>query len=132
MLIADKTAVQIHYTLTDDAGNVIDTSRDEGGQPLAYLHGMGNIVVGLEKALTGLKKGDQKKVVVTPAEGYGEHDPRGVQKVPRTQFPTDVEIEPENGAAQEYVEDCPVCCRPNLVRAWIAVDGAVRVEVQAE
>ena len=98
MLIADKTAVQIHYTLTDDAGNVIDTSRDEGGQPLAYLHGMGNIVVGLEKALTGLKKGDQKKVV---------------QKVPRTQFPTDVEIEPgmmftaedEDGVTQVYVQE---------------------------
>jgi FKBP-type peptidyl-prolyl cis-trans isomerase SlyD len=85
----------------------------EGGQPLAYLHGMGNIVVGLEKALTGLKKGDQKKVVVTPAEGYGEHDPRGVQKVPRTQFPTDVEIEPgmmftaedEDGVTQVYVQE---------------------------
>ena len=111
--IGDKSVVLIHYTLTDDQGEVVDSSRGEGGQPLAYLHGMGNIVVGLEKALTGLKKGDQKKVQVAPAEGYGEHDPRGVQKVPRTQFPTDVEIEvgmmftaeDEDGVTQVHVKE---------------------------
>lgn len=112
-IIGDKSVVLIHYTLTDDQGEVVDSSRVEGGQPLAYLHGMGNIVVGLEKALTGKKTGDQMKVVVAPAEGYGEHDPRGVQKVARAQFPTDVEIEvgmmftaeDDDGVTQVHVKE---------------------------
>ena len=51
MLIAANKAVSIDYTLTNDAGEVIDSS--EGGAPLVYLHGAGNIIGGLEKALLG-------------------------------------------------------------------------------
>ena len=46
MLIADRCAVSIHYTLTDDAGDVLDSS--VGREPLTYLHGAGQIVPGLE------------------------------------------------------------------------------------
>jgi FKBP-type peptidyl-prolyl cis-trans isomerase SlyD len=112
LIIGDKSVVLFHYTLTVD-GDTVDTSREEGGQPLAYLHGHGNIVPGLEKALAGLKAGDKRTVEVAPGEGYGEHDPRGVQKVPRTQFPTDVEIEEgmmftaedEDGVTQVHVKE---------------------------
>ena len=51
MLIAQDKVVLIHYTLKNDAGEVIDSS--SGGDPLAYIHGQGNIVPGLEKALDG-------------------------------------------------------------------------------
>jgi hypothetical protein len=46
MQVADNTAVSIHYTLTNDAGEVLDTSI--GDEPLIYLHGKGNIISGLE------------------------------------------------------------------------------------
>lgn len=64
-------------------------SRDAArpGDSLTYLHGEGQIVPGLESALEGLSVGDTKQVVVAPAQGYGEHDPRGVQEVPRGAFP---------------------------------------------
>ena len=51
MQVADNKVVLIHYTLTNAAGEVLDSSA--GGEPLAYLHGKGNIVPGLENALTG-------------------------------------------------------------------------------
>ena len=89
--IADGMVVTIHYTLTDDQGSVIDSS--SGGLPLEYLHGHGNIVPGLERELTGKKVGDAMKVDVAPKDGYGEHDPRGRGKVPRSSFPEDMEIE---------------------------------------
>ena len=60
----------MHYTLKNSAGEVIDSSA--GGQPLPYLQGANNIVVGLEKALVGASVGDKKDVEVSPAEGYGE------------------------------------------------------------
>lgn len=31
------------------------------------------------------------------------------------------------GMSQEYVEDCPVCCRPNVIHLEIGEDNDVRV-----
>ena len=84
MKIADKKVVQIHYTLKNDQGDVLDSS--EGHNPLAYLHGMGNIIVGLENALENREKGDKLSVKVEAAEGYGEYDDSLVQPVPHEQF----------------------------------------------
>lgn len=84
MQIAENSAVAFHYTLTSDAGEVIDSS--EGREPLAYLHGSGSIVPGLENAMTGRSAGDRFTVKVSPEEGYGEHHESMVQQVPRGAF----------------------------------------------
>ena len=57
-----------------------------GGEPLAYLHGQGNIVAGLEKALDGRAAGDKLDVRVEPAEGYGVRDAALIKRVPRRSF----------------------------------------------
>ncbi len=92
MLIADKTVVSFDYTLTDPTGQTLDSS--VGREPLAYLHGFGNIIPGLESALVGKQAGDQLVVNVPAAQAYGEHDESLVQPVPRSQFPagTDIQI----------------------------------------
>jgi FKBP-type peptidyl-prolyl cis-trans isomerase SlyD len=87
MKISNGHVVGIDYSLHLGDGRVVDSS--EAGDPLTYLHGEGQIVPGLESALEGLSAGEQKQVVVPPAEGYGEHDPHGVQEVPRGAFPPD-------------------------------------------
>ncbi len=92
MEIANQRVVYIHYTLTNDAGDVLDSSRD--GEPLAYLHGSGNIIAGLENALTGKQAGDKLTVQVAPAQGYGERDEALVQDVPRRAFEGISEIQP--------------------------------------
>ncbi|WP_295859088.1 peptidylprolyl isomerase [uncultured Fibrobacter sp.] len=84
MKIADKTVVQMHYTLTSDEGKVIDSS--EGREPLQYIQGAHMIVVGLEKAMVGHEVGDKFDVKVIPAEGYGEYDERMTQEVPLDVF----------------------------------------------
>ena len=84
MQIADRTVASFHYTLTDDAGQVIDSS--SGSEPLSYLHGVGNIVPGLEKELAGRVAGDTLQVVVSPEEGYGMPNPMLVQVVPKMAF----------------------------------------------
>ncbi len=91
MLIAAQKVVTIDYTLTDDQGNVIDSSK--GGEPLAYIHGLGNIIPGLENALEGKKAGDAMNVSVAPTEGYGERDDSLMQAVPREMFETPDEIQ---------------------------------------
>ncbi len=81
MQITQDSVVLIHYTLTDDSGKTIDSSA--GGEPLAYLHGNGNLIPGLERALEGKQSGDQVNVKIAPAEGYGEYDKELVQRVPK-------------------------------------------------
>lgn len=81
MSIAQDQVVSIHYTLTDDAGEVIDSSC--GGDPLMYLHGHGALIPGLERALTGKSAGDRLTLSIAPADGYGEYDRALVQQVPR-------------------------------------------------
>lgn len=84
MEIASNRVASIHYTLTNDEGQVIDRSPET--QPLSYLHGAGNIVPGLERALEGKSAGDTFNVDVTPEEGYGQRNDGLIQTVPREAF----------------------------------------------
>src|SRR5579863_6374752 len=84
MRIGKHSVVSIDYTLTDKNGEVVDSSK--GQEPLAYIHGTGSIVVGLEEALEGKEKGATLKVSVPPVKGYGERDEKLAQKVPRSMF----------------------------------------------
>jgi FKBP-type peptidyl-prolyl cis-trans isomerase SlyD len=84
MLIAANKAVSIDYTLTNDIGEVIDSST--GGAPLVYLQGAGNIIPGLEKALEGKKVGDELTVSVEPEEAYGEYSAELVSTLSRSMF----------------------------------------------
>lgn len=92
MEIATECVATIHYTLTDDSGHVIDKSPE--ARPLSYLHGAGNIVPGLEKALAGKKPGDALEVDVKPEEAYGERNENLVQAVPREAFKGVDSVEP--------------------------------------
>jgi FKBP-type peptidyl-prolyl cis-trans isomerase SlyD len=84
MQIEDKMAVSIHYTLKDNAGEIIDSS--QGDEPLVYLHGTGGLGPGLEKELTSKAVGDAFDVTIAPEDGYGVRDDSLVQEVPRDAF----------------------------------------------
>ena len=92
MQVSKDKVVSIDYTLTDKDGQVIDTS--SGKEPLAYLHGSGNIIPGLESALEGKAEGEQVKVTVPPEKAYGVRSEQMVQAVPRTAFAGVDKIEP--------------------------------------
>src|SRR5688572_20101623 len=92
MQINQDSVVSIHYTLTNDAGDVLDSS--SGGDPLAYLQGHGNLIPGLEKELQGKQAGDKLTVRIAPADAYGEQDDSLIQDVPRDAFAgvTDIQV----------------------------------------
>jgi FKBP-type peptidyl-prolyl cis-trans isomerase SlyD len=81
LTIKKDSVVTFNYTLKDDDGTVIDNSSPD--EPLAYLHGHGNLVPGLERELEGKAAPDKLSVKVTPADGYGEYSRELIQKVPR-------------------------------------------------
>lgn len=90
--VADGMIVTVDYTLTLDNGAVADSTAD--GTPLSFLVGGDQLLPAFEDALTGLMAGDETKITLAPADGYGEYDEEAFEEVPIDQFPTDHEIEP--------------------------------------
>jgi len=84
MQVADNMAVSIHYTLTNDDGEVLDSSISD--EALVYLHGGGNIISGLEKALHGKVAGDKFNVRIAPEDAYGELMEEMIQVISRDMF----------------------------------------------
>ncbi len=85
--------VKIHYTGTLEDGTVFDSS--EGNDPLEFTLGSGQVIVGFEEAVTGMKSGDKKKVDIPADKAYGQRNDEMVLKAPRDQVPSD--IDPEVG-----------------------------------
>lgn len=90
-VIGHNKVVLIHYTLRNEAKEVLDSS--SGSDPLPYLHGHGNIITGLEGALEGRKEGEKISVTVEPQQGYGEYDARLLREIERSRFPEDAALE---------------------------------------
>ncbi|MDH3637822.1 MAG: peptidylprolyl isomerase [Gammaproteobacteria bacterium] len=84
MNISNDTVVSIHYTLRNLDGDVLDSS--VGQDPLIYLHGAQQIIVGLENALIGKVAGDEFEISINPEQGYGSRDEGRVGDVPLSTF----------------------------------------------
>ena len=138
LLIGKNSVVTLNYTLTDDAGKVLDSS--DGSKPMMYLHGSGQIVPGLEKALVGKTEGDALKVRVEPADAYGEVIPNGMKTIERAAFEgVDVvevgmafEAQAPDGSAQHImvtkVEGDNVTIDINHPLAGVALNFDVKIE----
>lgn len=121
MVITAHKVVHIHYTLTNDDGDILDSS--EGHAPLAYIHGIGNIIPGLEKALTGKAIGDKFKVTIPPEEAYGQRDDDLVQAVPRDAFQGVEQIEPGMQFHAETPEGMQLVTVVDVVEDEVVLDG---------
>ena len=62
----------------------MESSRDR--EAMTYLHGSGNIIPGLEKAMEGRSAGETFEVTVAPAEAYGEQKPANIQRISAKHF----------------------------------------------
>lgn len=85
-----RRVVTFHYVLRDPSGRVIDTS--EGGDPITFLEGAGQIIDGLDEQLRAVAAGTKTHVQVPAAKAYGERDPSQIQKVKRSLLPVEGEL----------------------------------------
>ena len=83
MEITKDKVVSFHYRLKDETGAEMESSY--GAEPIAYLHGHGNIIAGIEKGLEGKALTEENapfELVIAPADGYGERQENAIQRVP--------------------------------------------------
>lgn len=83
--IREGSQVSFEYTLSDETGTVIESNK--GKQPMSYVHGKRQIIPGLEKELSGMKVGEEKKIQVKPEDGYGPVNPDAFQEIPKDKLP---------------------------------------------
>lgn len=73
--------ISVHYTLTDDNNELIDSTY-ESGEPMVYLHGRGQMVRGFEQAISKAEIGQQLDFMLAPSEGYGLRNVNNVRRIP--------------------------------------------------
>ncbi len=90
--IKEGDTVRIHYTGTLLDGKVFDSS--EGRDPLEFAVGSGQIIPGLDAALSGMEIGEKKRVEIDCVDAYGPINPGMRQQIPREGIPDDIPLEP--------------------------------------
>lgn len=88
---ANGNTVQIHYTGKLDDGTVFDSS--EGGEPLTFTLGAGEVIPGFESAVIGMSVGSSKTERIEAEQAYGERMEEMVLSVPRSDIPDDMNPE---------------------------------------
>lgn len=89
--IADETRVTLNFSLSLEDGTVVDSNHGE--EPVTFTVGDGNLLEGFEKAMYGLRAGDERELTITPEQGFGQPNENNVQEVPRSDFPEDLTLE---------------------------------------
>jgi FKBP-type peptidyl-prolyl cis-trans isomerase SlyD len=119
--IEKNRVVTFNYTLRDDQGAVIDSS--SGRAPLSYLHGKGNIIPGLERALVGKAPGDNHELTVAPEHGYGPRAERLVQIVARAKFGDVANLAPGMQVRASGSQGARLVTVVRVDRDFVTVDG---------
>ena len=121
MQISDSKVVYIHYTLTSDKGEILDSS--DGHPPLGYIQGKGNIIPGLEDSLAGKVVGDKLNVTISPEEAYGVRNNDLVQTISRASFQGIEDIQPGMQFQMESPQGPEVITVSHVEGDEITVDG---------
>lgn len=83
-LIGPQSRVTLHFTLKLANGDLVDTTRDK--PPATFTVGDGNLLLGFEQALFGLRAGESKELTIYPDQGFGQRNPENIQHMPRDRF----------------------------------------------
>lgn len=91
MVLKKGSKVKVEYEGSLDDGTVFDSSQKHN-KLLEFEIGAKQVIPGFEKAVVSMKKGEEKKIKLKPAEAYGDVNPQLVKKLPRSQLPAEMEL----------------------------------------
>ena len=88
--VKKQKVVSFTYTILDENQAI----QEQSDLPMSYLHGVRNIIPGLEKAMAGKAIGDEFEVTLAPEEAYGERKPNSIQRIPAKRFNNAKRLQP--------------------------------------
>lgn len=91
MKVIKNSIVTLEYIMMNNSGEVIESSKEDGEYD--YLHGIGEMLPGVEKALSGLGKGDSIDIVIPPEDGFGIKNEELILEIDKDDFPEDTILE---------------------------------------
>ncbi len=90
-VISQGSRVVLHFRLKLDDGNEVDSTWDK--TPAEFVMGDGNLPAGFEEVIEGMVAGQEKSSVILPEKAFGMPNPNNIQRLPRSQFAEDIELE---------------------------------------
>jgi FKBP-type peptidyl-prolyl cis-trans isomerase SlpA len=91
VVIGEGTIVTLHFSLTLQDGEVIDSTFND--EPATFTVGDGNLLIGFEESMIGLRAGAKEVFTIAPEKGFGQHNPSNIQVITRDQFADDIQLE---------------------------------------
>jgi len=91
LMISEGTRVTLNFALVLDDGSEIDSNFEK--EPASFSVGDGSLLPGFERALFGLKSGDEATLEILPEEGFGQPNDNNLQTIKRDQFDVGSELE---------------------------------------
>ena len=89
--IGPNCKVELHFSLKlADTGELVDSTFEK--RPAELVIGDGNLPAAFEAVIHGMKAGERKIERIEPKDGFGQHNPSNVQRIPKDQFDPSVEL----------------------------------------
>lgn len=87
--------VTVEYEGKFESGEIFDsTSHGDHSHPLTFTAGQKEVVKGFDEAVLGMKENEEKEITIKPDEAYGQHNPKLIQKLPKSKLPEGQEPKP--------------------------------------
>ncbi len=122
---AGKTC-RVHYRGTFNDGTQFDSSYDRG-EPLEFVCGAGMMILGFDSAVADMDVGQTVQIHLTPAEAYGEADPRAIISVKIADLPGSEKL---SVGDQVYLQQPNG--RPFKVKVVSVADGIITFDANHE
>ena len=91
LVISENTRVTLNFSLSLEDGSLVDSNFDQA--PVTFSVGDGSLLPGFERALFGLKAGDEAEFAIPPEQGFGQPNEHNIQVVKRDQFEPETTLE---------------------------------------
>ncbi|MDP1695600.1 MAG: peptidylprolyl isomerase [archaeon] len=93
MIIKKGSKIKVDYEGKFDDGTIFDSSKHgDHSHPLEFEVGSGQVIPGFDASVIGMKKGEEKEIIIEAKDAYGEVRAELIREFPRDSIPKDDRI----------------------------------------